>query len=192
MTSVDKVLENHSKRQKYLGIRVLVIFLLVVFGLDSLYKTENISNITFFNTMLLLFLPLFVEYLYGMDTYSGFTNTFRWIGLCVCALFVLVSFFGYMGKDVLINDNKSYVIELLVFHLPILSFLKFLSYYIIANTFFDYLFTFNQREKIYYNMIKDLEDFLEDNYKELKAKGSLEFRKNQFKKEILSDLKNNI
>ncbi|MEI4770994.1 hypothetical protein WAX74_15330 [Psychrobacillus sp. FJAT-51614] len=193
MISVDKVLDNHSKRQKYLGLRVILIMLLVIFGLDTLYETESINNELFFNTLLLLFAPIFLEYLFGMDTYSGYTNTFRWVGLGISSTFVAVSFLGFMGKVELQLSESLYISELLLFNaIPILAILKTLSYTIIAITFFDYIFTFNKREKYYYKMIKSLEDFLEENYKELKAKGSLESRKNQFKEELLSNLNNKV
>lgn len=193
MVSIDKVLERHAKRQKYLGLRVIVILLLIIFGLDTLFETRNIDNVMFFNSLLLLFIPLLLEYFLGMDTYSGYTNTFRWLGFIISFVIVAISFLGYMGKVELKLNSSLYVQEILLFNsVPLFTVLKVLSYYIISNTFFDYIFTFNKREIYYYSAMKTIEEFLEEHYDKLKVKGSLDYRKNQFKEELLSNLKNQV
>ncbi|WP_394542156.1 hypothetical protein [Priestia aryabhattai] len=188
MVSVDSVLKAHSKKQKYLGLRMIVIFLLVYFGLEGNYTTENINTVMFLNTIMLLFAPLFLEYLFGMDTYSGYTNTFRWIGLITSIFFIAVCILGLMGKVELIYNNSGLVGKLMIFNvIPIKIFwLKIITYTVPTNAFFDYVFTFNKREIYFYKMTNDLEEFLEQNYEKLKDKGSLESRKNEYKEKYLS------
>ncbi|MCH4825549.1 hypothetical protein [Planococcus halocryophilus] len=185
MVSVDKFFDNHYKRQKYLGLRVVVLLLLVVLNVGELSDTEEVSNTIFFNTIFLLFLPLLIEYLFGMDTYSFFTNVFRWMGLIISAVMVSVCILGFMGEANIVLNDEGYVYEvILLSKLSILFWIKLGAYFISANAFFDYIFTFNKREKKYYNMIDDTEIFLEDNFKELKKNVSFESRKSQIREKL--------
>lgn len=184
MISIDELRDKHSKRQKYLLLRVITIFLLIVFGLNTIYYTPNISPIIFFNTLILLFLPLFVEYFIGMDTYSSYTNTFRWIGFIISLLFLGMCVLGFMGNGVLnLSDKEKLVQEVVILNFFTLkiSVLKVLTYIMMGNCLLDYVFTFNDRELHYYKALKGFEENFNKKYEVIKKVETLEKRTLRYK-----------
>lgn len=187
--SVDKVFNGMSKTQKYLGWRIVMVVLLVISALDTILKTQNISDTLFLNTLLLLFAPLFLEYLLGLNTYSGLSNTSRWAGLISTGFMLGVCFFGYFGKvSISLTEKTSLINQIYFFEIPILILIKIVAYIILGIVVFDSMFSFSKRERYYHSMQSTLEDYLEENYDELKESSSLEHRAKQFKEELTSQL----
>lgn len=189
MKSVDKVFDGMAKSQKYLGCRIIVVALLVISTLDTVFKTPNISETLVYNTLLLLFAPLFLDYSLGMKTYSGLSNTSRWLGLVSAGLMLFFCFFGYFGKVTINLHNETNLInQIYFFGLPILTLIKVNAYIITFIVVFDSLFSFSKRERYYYSMQGTLEQYLDENYKELKKASNFEEKTKMFKEELSSQL----
>ncbi|MEK4346727.1 hypothetical protein [Paenibacillus sp. FSL P4-0184] len=190
MKSIDDIRKNLAKRQKYLSIRVVVVALLVVFGLDGLYTTSSISDTVVLNTLMLFTLPLLLEYYLGMDSYSGYTNFFRWSGFFLHLTLFSVCIVGYMGTITLGYSNNELLASITLFgglYIPVI-FIKILSYLSMVITIFDFIFTFNSREMFYLNAQEDVEKSIETNYQKYKDEQSFEKRSQRFKSKILVDL----
>jgi len=187
--SVDKVFNGMAKTQKYLGVRIIVVAILVISTLDTLFKTVYISDTLVFNTLLLLFAPLCLEYFLGLNTYSSLSNTTRWLGLISSGLMLFVCFWGYFGKvSIGFNEETHIMNQIYLFGVPILKLIKLNAYFITFIVVFDSLFSFSKREKFYYSMQGTLEQYLEECYSELKKESDFEARAKKFKEDLSSQL----
>ncbi|MDB5055196.1 MAG: hypothetical protein JWM44_3246 [Bacilli bacterium] len=186
MKSIDEISKSWAKKQKYLGWRILLIFLLTYFGLEGLYNTENISKALFLNTTLLFSLPLLLEYFKGMDTYSSYTSFFRWIGLILNGFIVLNCFLGHMGTITVTCDVTTHFLKYItVFGLNVSPIaILCITWLMIPLSIMDFIFSFNKREVYFLNAHDEISGFIEENYGDFVKESTPDARKEHFKKQF--------
>lgn len=154
--SIDAVLKRLNNRQKYLGVKFAILFLLILFIYIPTISTENLDELVFLNSTLLLSLPILFDYRYGLDTISTFTNLFRWIGFAISGILTVVCVISYMGGTELLYEDKLLSnIFLFGFKINIVVW-KFLIWSLPIVAFLDWIFSFGPREAAYYKLQDEL------------------------------------
>lgn len=167
--SVDKLFKSINKKQRYLFARLFVYILMLFLSFRPLIYEQGLSHQLLLNAVIFLFLPLFIEYIWGMQTYCRGANFFRGIGIIYTFVIVFLAFVGLMGgysiKDVEDNiifksNNSDIVINVIV--------LKYTLFITPCLMLFDLVFAFTASEKKLHKIEeKILDEFYELDVKDL-------------------------
>ena len=109
-----------TKRGKYLGLRLFMVLELAYFGVyKGMLVTENVTPNLFLNTLLLFYLPLFVEYLFGFDTYSSITNKIKYVGLFFSGIGSVFCVLGFMDDLEVGLNLTNHLVQFTIFGSPL-------------------------------------------------------------------------
>lgn len=186
--NLDKIRDNHSKTQKYLIIRFFVLFLLQIFGLRILYYSQDITQSVYFNTIFLFYFPLINEYFFGLDTYSKFTNSIRFLGFIISGLLCAFCIGGYMGGVRITYNDYNIIDSIKIGFMPVTYIIRYIPYVSVIISFFDYAFSFSSADVRYNNISDKFRKYYEEHYKEFENENSINSVKDKFKETLKEQL----
>lgn len=160
--NVDKLFKSINKKQRYLVARLVVYTVLLYLSFRPMIYEEDLSHQYLLNTVIFLFLPLLIEYIWGMQTYCKGANNVRFIGIIYTFVIVFTSFIGLMGGysisdvegNIIFESNKTvFVLNVLV--------LKYTVYITPCLLLFDLIFAFSLSEIKLYKIEEKILDELD-------------------------------
>jgi len=171
--SIEEVFRKFYKRQCYLGIRMFILSLLIIFTYNPVFETENVDKTLFLNTTLMLALPILIDYCFGFDTYSSLTNASRWVGFFISGIIVACCFISYMGGINFLFESE-FLGGFSIFGWEIdIFYWKLFIWILPFIAIFDWIFSLSPREVEFYKLHNKLDkDILESLQK---AKEELKF-----------------
>jgi hypothetical protein len=182
--NLDYILQKLHKKQKYLMGRFLVLVFIVMFSFNPILKDTDVSKVVLLNTVLLLILPIFLDYFLGLDTYNFMTNLSRIVGFLFSVFIIFMCIVGYMGGFSLSYDENNILkgINLNGTFIDVF-YLKLMSWIIPTLAFVDFVGTLRPSEILLYSIQDQVNKEIKSLVKEAK--------KNNFR-EMVDDNKRNI
>lgn len=183
--NLDELLHGIHKRQKYLLARLFVYVLILFFTYFPTINSLGITKVLFINTTLLLVAPLFIEYVWGMDTYNIVTNWNRTIAAVITFLIVFLCITGLMGGISLIPTEDNHISKISIFGLKIGIFhFKVFMCLVIGFTLIDFAFTLSPSEVNIYKIQDKLDKDLRNQMKLAKQTNRKEALVENFKTQM--------
>lgn len=172
---LDQIFSMLDKRRRYLLARLLVYFILLVFTYLPTISSSGLTVSFFLNTTLFMIAPLFIEYIWGMDTYNVGANWNRILAFIITVIGVGFWFFGFLGA-VGLQFNAEGGIESVEFFKFVFSifWIKVYMTLTVSMTIFDFVFTLGPVESEIYKLKNEIDKDIKAKYTELTKKSRTE------------------
>ncbi len=161
--NVDKLFKSINKKQRYLFSRFVIYTVMLWLTFKPMIYENELNYQYVLNTVIFLFLPLFVEYVWGMNTLCKGANRTRLFGIIYTLVLVFVSFIGLMGgysiadiegNIIFESDKTNFVLNV--------GLLQYTVYITPCLMLLDLLFAFSISEVKLYKIEEKLHDEFND------------------------------
>ena len=187
-----------NENNNYLIIRFIIYFLIVIISIDSLYMSSEITNIMYFNTIMLFAAPLLSEYIWGMQCYSIYSKCSKTAGFIFSFILLVLAVAGVMGLAYIkVNENTLFIegVYLSRINFPILWLIRLLPFLCVVCTLADCIFSFGEEEKVFFDLTQEtnkaIADIIESKKHKLVEEEKMKMEK-QYRKKIFDSINNNI
>lgn len=198
MVNIQDMKKKMNENNNYLIIRFIIYFLIVIISIDSLYMSSEITNIMYFNTIMLFAAPLLSEYIWGMQCYSIYSKCSKTAGFIFSFILLVLAVAGVMGLAYIkVNENTLFIegVYLSRINFPILWLIRLLPFLCVVCTLADCIFSFGEEEKVFFDLTQEtnkaIADIIESKKHKLVEEEKMKMEK-QYRKKIFDSINNNI
>lgn len=198
MVNIQDIKKKMNENNNYLIIRFVIYLLIVIVSIDTLYISEGITSVVYFNTIMLFAAPLLSEYIWGIQCYSIYSKCSKSVGFILSSILFIVAGAGMMGLAYIkVNENTLFIegVYLSRINFPLLWAVRLLPFLCVVCTLADCIFSFGEEERVFFDLTQESNEAISSIIESKKHKLVEEEKKKmekQYREKLFDTINNNV